>query len=59
MYTLELTSREFFLDGISATAGSGRDSIQSVMMNHYAFFDKQIARRTCGRCGGKDPTTGT
>ena len=56
MYTLELTSREFFLDGIKRDrwVWSG-DSIQSVMMNHYAFFDKEIARRTLRALRGKDP----
>ena len=55
-HTMELCTREFFLDGIKRDrwlwAG---DALQSVMMNHYTFFDRDVARRTLRALRGKDP----
>lgn len=47
VYTLELTSREFFIDGPKRDrwvwAG---DALQSAWFDFYAFFDKEIVKRT-------------
>lgn len=47
LYTLELTSREFFLDGIKRDrwvwAG---DAYQSELMSFYSYFDSETVRRT-------------
>ena len=55
-HTMELCTREFFLDGIKRDrwlwAG---DALQSVMINHYTFFDRDVARRTLRALRGKDP----
>jgi hypothetical protein len=55
-YTLELTSREFFLDGIKRDrwVWSG-DATQCYLMNYYLFFDKEINKRTIIALRGKDP----
>lgn len=57
-YTMELCTREFFLDGIKRDrwvwAG---DALQSVMMNHYSYFDKETSRRTLTALRGRDPFT--
>ncbi|MCX7715288.1 MAG: alpha-rhamnosidase [Clostridia bacterium] len=52
--TLELNSREFFLDGIKRDrwVWSG-DSYQSYFVNRYLFFDEDIVRRTIIALGGK------
>lgn len=54
--TLELTAREFFLDGIKRDrwVWSG-DAAQSYLMNYYTFFDGPIVRRTSNLLRGKDP----
>ncbi len=55
-YTMELCTREFFLDGIKRDrwvwAG---DALQSVMMNHYSYFDSATARRTLAALRGREP----
>ena len=55
-HTMELCTREFFLDGIKRDrwVWSG-DALQSVMMNQYTFFDKEVTRRTLRALRGKDP----
>ncbi|MFD0714533.1 alpha-rhamnosidase [Paenibacillus sp. GCM10027626] len=55
-YTLHLTTREFFLDGIKRDrwVWSG-DVYQSVLMNFYLFFDADVNRRTLIAVRGKDP----
>ena len=53
-YTMELTSREFFLDGLKRDrwVWSG-DSYQSINMCFYSYFDKEIIKRTLIALGGK------
>ena len=55
-YTMELCTREFFLDGIKRDrwvwAG---DALQSVMMNQYSYFDRDTARRTLTALRGREP----
>lgn len=55
-YTLQLTTREFMLDGIKRDrwvwAGDAR---QSFLMNYYLFFDRDVNRRTLIALRGKDP----
>lgn len=55
-YTLNLTSREFMLDGIKRDrwVWSG-DASQSYLMNYYLFFDQEINRRTIIALRGQDP----
>lgn len=57
-YTLHLTTREVFLDGIKRDrwAWSG-DAIQSYLMNYYLFFDTNTVTRTINLLRGKDPVT--
>ena len=54
-YTLALTSREFFIDGIKRDrwvwAG---DALQSELMSFYSFFDKETIKRTIVALLGKD-----
>ena len=54
-YTLALTSREFFIDGIKRDrwvwAG---DTLQSELMSFYSFFDKETMKRTIVALLGKD-----
>lgn len=58
-YTLHLNTREFFLDGIKRDGWvwSG-DAYQSFLMNYYAFFDKEVCKRTLIALRGKDPVAG-
>ena len=58
-YTMHLTSREFFIDGIKRDrwVWSG-DAIQSYLMNYYLFFDNESVKRTIWMLRGKDPVTG-
>jgi hypothetical protein len=58
-YTMHLTTREFFLDGIKRDrwVWSG-DAIQSYLMNYYLFFDTEAVKRTIWLLRGKDPVTG-
>lgn len=55
-YTLHLTSRETFIDGIKRDrwAWSG-DALQSYLMNYYLFFDQEAVKRTTWLLRGKDP----
>lgn len=55
-YTLHLTTREFFLDGIKRDGWvwSG-DAYQSYLMNYYSFFDLEVNKRTMVALRGKDP----
>ena len=57
-YTMHLTSREFFIDGIKRDrwVWSG-DAIQSYLMNYYLFFDSPSLKRTINLLRGKDPVT--
>ena len=58
-YTLHLTTREFFIDGIKRDrwVWSG-DAYQSYLMNYYLFFDSPSVKRTILNLRGKDPVTG-
>ena len=58
-YTMHLTTREFFIDGIKRDrwVWSG-DAIQSYLMNYYLFFDSETVKRTIWLLRGKDPVTG-
>ena len=55
-YTLELTTREVFIDGIKRDrwAWSG-DAYQSYLMNYYMFFDLETTKRTMYTLRGGDP----
>jgi len=55
-YTLELTTREVFIDGIKRDrwAWSG-DALQSYLMNYYMFFDQETTKRTMYTLRGNDP----
>jgi hypothetical protein len=57
-YTLHLTTREFFIDGIKRDrwVWSG-DAYQSYLMNYYLFFDSPSVTRTLLNLRGKDPVT--
>lgn len=57
-YTMHLTTREFFIDGIKRDrwVWSG-DAIQSYLMNYYLFFDAETVKRTIWLLRGKDPVT--
>lgn len=57
-YTMHLTSREFFIDGIKRDRWiwSG-DAYQSYLMNYYLFFDSPSVTRTMLNLRGKDPVT--
>ena len=57
-YTLELTTQEFFMDGIKRDrwVWSG-DAAQSYLMNYYLHFDTECVKRTIRQLRGKDPVT--
>lgn len=57
-YTMHLTTREFFIDGIKRDrwVWSG-DAYQSYLMNYYLFFDSQSVQRTIQLLRGKDPVS--
>lgn len=57
-YTLFLTAREYFVDGIKRDRWmwSG-DATQSYLMNYYSYFDTDTAKRTMWGLRGKDPLT--
>ncbi|MBQ7297455.1 MAG: alpha-rhamnosidase [Alistipes sp.] len=57
-YTMHLTTREFFIDGIKRDrwVWSG-DAVQSYLMNYYLFFDSECVKRTTWLLRGKDPVT--
>lgn len=54
--TLQLNTREFFLDGIKRDRWiwSG-DANQSYLMNYYLFFDNSIVKRTIWAVRGGEP----
>ncbi|KGE14941.1 MGH1-like glycoside hydrolase domain-containing protein [Sphingobacterium deserti] len=56
-YTMELTSREFYIDGIKRDRWiwSG-DAYQSYAMNYYLGFDSETVKRTILALRGKEPT---
>ena len=57
-YTLELTTREFFTDGIKRDRWTwSGDAIQSYLMNYYLHFDTECTKRTIRQLRGKDPVT--
>lgn len=57
-YTMEMCTREFFLDGLKRDrwlwAG---DALESVMMNPYSYFDSATSRRTLAALRGREPFT--
>ena len=57
-YTMHLTSREFFIDGIKRDrwVWSG-DASQSYLLNYSLFFDSPSVERTMALLRGKDPVT--
>jgi alpha-L-rhamnosidase len=57
-YTMHLTTREFFIDGIKRDRWiwSG-DAYQSYLMNYYLFFDAPSVTRTLLALRGKDPVS--
>lgn len=57
-YTLELNTREFFIDGIKRDRWiwSG-DASQSYLMNYYSYFDNPTVTRTMMALRSKDPVT--
>lgn len=57
-YTMQLTTREFFMDGIKRDrwVWSG-DAVQSFLMNYYLSFDSDCVKRTLRLLRGKDPVT--
>lgn len=58
-YTLHLTTREVFIDGIKRDrwAWSG-EAAQSFKMNYYLFYNSDCVKRTLWLLRGKDPVTG-
>lgn len=57
-YTLHLTTREFFIDGIKRDRWTwSGDAIQSYLMNYYLFFDSETVKKTIWLLRGKDPVT--
>lgn len=57
-YTMDLTTREFFVDGIKRDRWTwSGDAIQSYLMNYYLRFDTDTVRRTIRQLRGKDPVT--
>ena len=57
-YTMDLTTREFFLDGIKRDRWTwSGDAIQSYLMNYYLRFDTECVKRTIRQLRGKDPVT--
>lgn len=57
-YTLHLTTREFFIDGIKRDRWTwSGDAYQSYLMNYYLFNDNDCVKRTTWQLRGKDPVT--
>ena len=57
-YTMDLTTREFFMDGIKRDRWTwSGDAIQSYLMNYYLRFDIECVKRTIRQLRGKDPVT--
>ena len=56
--TLDLTTQEFFMDGIKRDRWTwSGDAIQSYLMNYYLRFDSECVKRTIRQLRGKDPVT--
>lgn len=56
--TMDLTTREFFMDGIKRDRWTwSGDAIQSYLMNYYLRFDSECVKRTIRQLRGKDPVT--
>lgn len=57
-YTMDLTTREFFMDGIKRDRWTwSGDAIQSYLMNYYLRYDLEAVKRTIRQLRGKDPVT--
>ena len=57
-YTMDLTTREFFMDGIKRDRWTwSGDAIQSYLMNYYLRFDTECVKRTIRQLRGTDPVT--
>ncbi len=57
-YTMDLTTREFMMDGIKRDRWTwSGDAIQSYLMNYYLRFDSEAVKRTIRQLRGKDPVT--
>ena len=57
-YTMDLTTREFFMDGIKRDRWTwSGDAIQSYLINYYLRFDAECVKRTIRQLRGKDPVT--
>ena len=57
-YTMDLTTREFMMDGIKRDRWTwSGDAIQSYLMNYYLRFDCDTVKRTIRQLRGKDPVT--
>ena len=57
-YTMDLTTREFMMDGIKRDRWTwSGDAIQSYLMNYYLRFDSDTVKRTIRQLRGKDPVT--
>jgi hypothetical protein len=57
-YTMQLTTREFFIDGIKRDRWTwSGDAIQSYLMNYYLSFDAETVKSTIWLLRGKDPVT--
>ena len=57
-YTMDLTTREFFMDGIKRDRWTwSGDAIQSYLMDYYLRFDLECVKRTIRQLRGKDPVT--
>ncbi len=57
-YTMDLTTREFFMDGIKRDRWTwSGDAIQSYLMNYYLRSDLECVKRTIRQLRGKDPVT--
>ena len=56
--TMDLTTREFFMDGIKRDRWTwSGDAIQSYLMNYYLRYDLDCVKRTIRQLRGKDPVT--
>ena len=57
-YTMDLTTREFMMDGIKRDRWTwSGDAIQSYLMNYYLRFDCDTVKRTIRQLRGKDPVS--
>jgi len=57
-YTMQLTTREFFIDGIKRDRWTwSGDAIQSYLMNYYLSNDSETVKSTIWLLRGKDPVT--